>query len=151
MLNLFCFIFLPAAACIDIPVEEVNATDWSIEAYLEQKNFTINFDLLLNTVFTFHLRTIKLRVNLPFDTPECYGLTGKVSYEKSCTSKSWYFWGALWLVIVSWCHHKGCHIWFCLSVSLSVWCPVPSQELPSLGCPQLKFKFFCVLVFWILF
>lgn len=57
---------------------EVNETNWSSEAYLEQNNFTINFDLLLNTEFTFHLRTIKLRVNLPFDTPECYGLTGKV-------------------------------------------------------------------------
>ncbi|XP_050716232.1 mucolipin-3-like isoform X3 [Eriocheir sinensis] len=68
-------------SCINIPVEEVNATDWSIETYLEQNNFTINFDLLLNTEFTFHLRTIKLRVNLPFDTPECYGLTGKIVFN----------------------------------------------------------------------
>ncbi|XP_045104765.1 mucolipin-3-like isoform X6 [Portunus trituberculatus] len=64
-------------SCIEIPVE-VNVTSWSSEAFLKNKSYIINFDLLMNIEFTFHLHTIKLRVNLPFDTPECYGLTGKV-------------------------------------------------------------------------
>ncbi|XP_042865160.1 mucolipin-3-like isoform X3 [Penaeus japonicus] len=68
-------------SCIDIPLSEANATDWSTKAFMEKKNFTFNFDLLLNTEFTFQLRTIKLRVNLPFDTPECYRLTGKVVFN----------------------------------------------------------------------
>ncbi|XP_045104764.1 mucolipin-3-like isoform X5 [Portunus trituberculatus] len=67
-------------SCIEIPVE-VNVTSWSSEAFLKNKSYIINFDLLMNIEFTFHLHTIKLRVNLPFDTPECYGLTGKVIFN----------------------------------------------------------------------
>ncbi|XP_069983303.1 mucolipin-3 isoform X5 [Penaeus vannamei] len=68
-------------SCIEIPPSEANATDWSTKEFMEKNNFTFNFDLLLNTDFTFQLRTIKLRVNLPFDTPECYRLTGKVVFN----------------------------------------------------------------------
>ncbi|XP_047498614.1 mucolipin-3-like isoform X4 [Penaeus chinensis] len=68
-------------SCIEIPPSEANATDWSTKDFMEKNNFTFNFDLLLNTDFTFQLRTIKLRVNLPFDTPECYRLTGKVVFN----------------------------------------------------------------------
>lgn len=68
-------------SCIDIPLSEANATSWSTEAFLKERDYIINFDLLLNIDFTFHLHTIKLRVNLPFDTPECYGLTGKVIFN----------------------------------------------------------------------
>ncbi|XP_068230055.1 mucolipin-3-like isoform X2 [Palaemon carinicauda] len=67
--------------CIDIPPSEANATGWNVKEFLEEKNVTFDFDLLLNTDFTFNLRTIKLRVNLPFDTPECYHLTGKVIFN----------------------------------------------------------------------
>ncbi|XP_064120479.1 mucolipin-3-like isoform X3 [Macrobrachium nipponense] len=67
--------------CIDIPPSEANATGWNVKDFLEEKNVTFDFDLLLNTDFTFNLRTIKLRVNLPFDTPECYHLTGKVIFN----------------------------------------------------------------------
>ncbi|XP_063866411.1 mucolipin-3-like isoform X4 [Scylla paramamosain] len=69
-----------AKSCIDIPVQ-MNVTSWSSEAFLKKKNYILNFDLLMNIEFTFHLHTIKLRVNLPFDTPECYGLTGKVIFN----------------------------------------------------------------------
>lgn len=66
-------------ACYNLPTTEINATTWSTEQYLmDTYNFTFNFDLLLNTEFIFQLRTIKLRVNLPYETPECYRLTGKV-------------------------------------------------------------------------
>ncbi|KAK7078325.1 Mucolipin-2 [Halocaridina rubra] len=67
--------------CVDIPPSIANGSDWSVKKFLETKNITFDFDLLLNTDFTFELRTIKLRVNLPFDTPECYHLTGRVIFD----------------------------------------------------------------------
>ncbi|XP_042242330.1 mucolipin-3-like isoform X2 [Homarus americanus] len=67
--------------CINIPPSEANVTHWSSKTYLEQQNFTLNFDLLLNAEFEFILRTIKLRVSLPFDTPECYCMTSKVQFN----------------------------------------------------------------------
>ena len=74
----FFDLVIPFAVCIDIPLKDMNTTGWSSEAFLKKKNYIINFDLLMNIEFIFYLHTIKLRVNLPFDTPECYGLTGKV-------------------------------------------------------------------------
>ncbi|XP_071536411.1 mucolipin-3-like isoform X3 [Panulirus ornatus] len=67
--------------CLSIPPSDVSVTGWSAKTYLEQHNFTFDFDLLLKVDFTFVLRTIKLRVNLPFDTPECYHLTGSVIFD----------------------------------------------------------------------
>ncbi|KAK4300406.1 hypothetical protein Pmani_027392 [Petrolisthes manimaculis] len=69
-------------SCYQIPTAEVNATAWSTERFLKDTyNFTFNFDLLLNTEFIFQLRTIKLRVNLPYETPECYRLISKVQFN----------------------------------------------------------------------
>ncbi|CAL4150759.1 unnamed protein product, partial [Meganyctiphanes norvegica] len=68
--------------CINIPITLVNSTEnWSTKDYLAEHNITFNFDLLLGVEFTFALRTIKLRVNLPFDVPECYRLIGKVLFN----------------------------------------------------------------------
>ncbi|KAK3869804.1 hypothetical protein Pcinc_024913 [Petrolisthes cinctipes] len=69
-------------SCYQIPTAEINATAWSTERFLKDTyNFTFNFDLLLNTEFIFQLRTIKLRVNLPYETPECYRLVSKVEFN----------------------------------------------------------------------
>lgn len=68
--------------CIKVPIKLVNSTEkWSTKEFLSDNNITINFDLLLGLKFTFSLRTIKLRVSLPFDVPECYRLIGTVIFN----------------------------------------------------------------------
>ena len=73
------FSFLWFAECIEINISEVNNTEnWTLKEFLNDQNFTINFDLLLEAHFEFKLKAIKLRLNLPYNTPECYSLTGLV-------------------------------------------------------------------------
>ena len=78
-LQLFCLII---PGCITIPLAAVNdSAKWSLKDYLEKNNFIIDFDVLLEATFEFKLRTIKLRINLPYNKPECYALTGKVIFK----------------------------------------------------------------------
>ncbi|KAK8729969.1 hypothetical protein OTU49_008411 [Cherax quadricarinatus] len=67
-------------SCINITLSEVTP-GWSTKTFLENNNFTLNFDLLLSATFNFVLKTIKLRVILPYETPECYRMTNKMTFN----------------------------------------------------------------------
>ncbi|XP_069169332.1 mucolipin-3-like [Procambarus clarkii] len=68
-------------SCISIPISETIKTDWSMKTFLIDNNFALDFDILLGADLNFVLKTVKLRVNLPFDTPECYEMTSRILFS----------------------------------------------------------------------
>ncbi|XP_045594898.2 mucolipin-3 isoform X2 [Procambarus clarkii] len=69
-------------SCISIPLlSETNKTEWSMKTFLIDNNFTLDFNILLGADLNFVLKTVKLRVNLPFDTPECYEMTSRIVFS----------------------------------------------------------------------
>ncbi|XP_069181711.1 mucolipin-3-like [Procambarus clarkii] len=68
-------------SCISVPMSETNKTEWSMETFLIENNFTLDFDILLSADLNFVLKTAKLRINLPSDTAECYEMTSRILFS----------------------------------------------------------------------
>ncbi|KAB7496262.1 Mucolipin-2, partial [Armadillidium nasatum] len=61
--------------CFKIPTTIFNSTEkFSLKKLLASKNKSINFDLLLESSYSFNLQTVKLKSEYPFETPECFQL-----------------------------------------------------------------------------
>ncbi|XP_067130928.1 mucolipin-3-like [Centruroides vittatus] len=73
--------------CLEIlPIYPAGDPRWhtfSIEKYIKEKNFSINFDSLLNVKLNFSLNAIYLKPASISDVPDCYKLHIFVNYDNS--------------------------------------------------------------------
>ncbi|RXG68941.1 Mucolipin-3 [Armadillidium vulgare] len=70
--------------CFKIPTSIFNSSEeFSLKKLLSSKNKSINFDLLLESSYSFNLQTVKMKSEYPFETPECFQLETLIYFDNN--------------------------------------------------------------------
>lgn len=69
--------------CTDIHPSEVTYATFSLEKFLQESNFSVNFELLSRARLHFLIEAIRLRVQFPDDYPDCHLINGSLVLDNA--------------------------------------------------------------------